>query len=106
MKRILVLSLVMVFALSAAAVAIPQSADTSQSAAAKSIRGTISSVDQNAKMLVVKDNSGKDITVYWNDATRLSGDLKEGATVSLQTTEQGGKTVATSIEVSGTKKPY
>ena len=70
----------------------------------KSLRGTISSVDNNAKSMVVKDADGKEVTVFWTDSTRLSGELTQGATVNLQTTEQDGKTMATSIQVSSSKK--
>jgi len=72
----------------------------------KSIRGTISSVDNNAKSMVVKDADGKEVTIFWTDTTRLSGELTQGAAVNLQTTEQDGKTVATSIQVSSSKKAY
>jgi hypothetical protein len=70
----------------------------------KSIRGTISSVDNNAKSMVVKDADGKEVTIFWTDATRLSGELTQGASVQLQTMEQDGKTVATSVQVSSSKK--
>jgi Cu/Ag efflux protein CusF len=108
MRKFLALSLVLGLALSAVAVAQDASQSgqqKSQPAQAKSVSGTITQVDNNAKMFVVKDESGQLVTVYWNDATRVTGDLKEGATVSLQTTEQDGKTVATSVQVR-TKKSY
>ena len=34
------------------------------------------------------------------------GDLKQGSMVSIQTTDSGGKTMATSIDTKGAKKPY
>lgn len=107
MKKVLALSLVLGLALSAAAVAqdASQSGQQKSQPAAKTVSGTITQVDNNAKMFVVKDESGQLVTVYWNDATRVSGDLKEGAAVSLQTTEQDGKIVATSVQVR-TKKSY
>jgi hypothetical protein len=43
---------------------------------------------------VVKDADGKEVTIFWTDATRLSGELTQGASVNLQTMEQDGKTVA------------
>jgi len=71
----------------------------------KSVSGVISRVDMNAKSMVVKDASGNEVTVYWNEATRVSGDLREGSTVKIDTREQDGKTWATSIDVQA-KKPY
>jgi hypothetical protein len=80
---------------------------TSQSQAATSIRGTVVSVDQSGKSFVVKDEaSGKETTVYWDSTTKMSGDLKQGSMVSIQTTDQGGKVMATSIDAKGAKKPY
>jgi hypothetical protein len=88
-------------------IAAAQSAQTAPSQGSmKSIQGTISSVDNSAKSFIVKDSSGKEVTVFWTDATRLSGELTEGASVMLQTTQQDGKTVATSIQVSSSKKTY
>lgn len=87
----------------------PPSNDQNSQSSAQSIRGTVSAVDNNAKTLTVKDSSGKEVTVYWTDATRFSGgsmaDLKEGAAISLQASDQSGKMVASSISLSA-KKPY
>jgi hypothetical protein len=44
--------------------------------------------------------------VFWDSSTKVNGDLAVGSTVSLQTTDQGGRTVATSIEAKAAKKPY
>lgn len=102
------LSTAMAIALSATALGGQRTARQTgqQTSQTKSIRGTITQVDTNQKMFAVKDESGKQVTVYWNDGTRVSGgELKEGATVTLQATEQGAKTVATSIQVR-TKKSY
>jgi len=80
----------------------------SQQAAPSTIRGTISSVDNSGKSFVVKDDStGKEVTVYWDSSTKVNGDLKVGNQVSLQTTDQGGRMMATSIDAKASaKKPY
>ena len=73
------------------------------------IQGTISRVDMDQKVLVIKDANGEQKTVYWDSATKVSGgDLKEGATVTLSASDQQGKMVASSIQVGGAskKKPY
>ena len=110
MKRTLVSSLALAFALSAATALAQSAQDPSKSqpsqTMSKSLIGTVSSVDQTAKSFVVKDSNGKEVTVFWNDSTRMSGDLKDGASVSLQTSEQGGRVVATSVNVQASKKPY
>jgi Cu/Ag efflux protein CusF len=122
MKRSLVLALALVFSISTVATmgaqstqdpakqdpskSQPSTQDPSKSQPMKSLRGTVSSVDNTAKSFVVKDSSGKEVTVFWTDSTRMSGDLKEGASVNIQTSDQGGKTVATSVEVQAAKKAY
>jgi Domain of unknown function (DUF5666) len=73
------------------------------------IQGTITKVDMDQKTLVVKDSNGQEKTFYWDSATKVSGDLKEGASVTLSATDQQGKMVASSIQVGGApapKKPY
>ena len=80
---------------------------SSQQAQAATIKGTVASVDQSGKSFVVKDEaSGKEVTVYWDSSTKVNGDLKPGSMVSLQTTDQGGKMTATSIDIKSAKKPY
>jgi hypothetical protein len=84
----------------------PEKVQSSQ-APAKSTRGTITSIDNASKSFVVRDEaSGKEATVYWNASTKVNGDLKVGAVVSLEATEQSGKMVATTIEATSAKKPY
>ena len=80
---------------------------TSQQAQATTMKGTVASVDQSGKSFVIKDDAtGKEVTVYWDSSTKVSGDLKPGSMVSIQTTDQGGKMMATSIDAKGAKKPY
>jgi len=74
---------------------------------AMAMHGTVTSVDNNAKSFVLKDDvSGKEVTVYWDSSTKVTGDLKVGSMVNLQTTDQSGRTVATSIDAKASKKPY
>lgn len=110
MKKVSVLALTALLVLGATAIALPQDASKSQdnpsASQSKSLRGTISSVDNSAKSFVVKDANGTETTVFWNDSTRLSGELAPGAAVVIQTSMQDGKTMASAIQVSGAKKPY
>ena len=117
MKK-MILSAAIASAIAAAAVAIPQdkprdpqepqAVQSSQAQApAKTMRGSITSVDNTAKSFVIKDEaSGKEVTVYWTGATKLNGELKVGSVVSIESSEQGGRTVATSIDATSAKKPY
>lgn len=110
MKKVSVLALTALLVLAATGIALPQDASKSQdnpsASSSKALRGTISSVDNSAKSFVVKDEKGTETTVFWNDSTRLSGELAPGAAVVIQSSMQDGKTVATAIQVSGAKKPY
>jgi Cu/Ag efflux protein CusF len=66
---------------------------------------TITKVDMAAKSMVVKTVDGKEMTIYWNDTTRLrGGDLKEGETVHFRSSEKDGKTWATSVYVGAKPK--
>ena len=51
--------------------------------AAGKIQGTITKVDMDQKTLIVKDSNGQEKTFFWDSATKVSGDLKEGASVTL-----------------------
>lgn len=110
MKRI-ILSAAIAASLAAAPMALlaqdkPQSSKENPSTAT-AMHGTVTSVDNNAKSFVIKDDvSGKEVTVYWDSSTKVMGDLKVGSMVNLQTTDQGGRTVATSIDAKASKKPY
>jgi Cu/Ag efflux protein CusF len=102
MKKVFALSLALAFCLGAVALAQDTpSSDTqkSEKMAGKSMTGTVTKVDSTAKMMTVKDDSGKEWTVYWNDATKVDGGSPtEGAKVSFSTMEKDGKTWATSIK--------
>jgi YD repeat-containing protein len=101
MRKVLTVSLGLLLCLSAIALA------GDNNAADKTIQGTITRVDTAGKMVTVKEASGNETTVAWNDSTRITGgELKEGASVSLTVSDKGGSPTATSIEVKSAKKPY
>jgi len=100
MKKALGVALAAVIVLSAVAMA------TQTATADKAISGTISRLDTAQKSMVIKDTSGKEVTVFWDDATRVAGgELREGSQVEVQAKDQDGKTFATSIQIRATK-PY
>jgi Cu/Ag efflux protein CusF len=115
MRKIFVFSAAALLGLAVLSVpaAAQQSSDQGQTgskmqSSGNSIRGTISRVDPDTKMVVIRDESGSSTTVYWDASTRVSGgsasDLKEGQTVTINTTQSQGKTMATSITMSGSGK--
>src|SRR4030095_12127939 len=65
----------------------------------KATEATITKLDMSGKSMVVKTTDGKEMTLYWNDATKVQGTLKEGETVHVKTSEKDGKTWATWVHV-------
>ena len=62
--------------------------------------GTITKMDMAGKMMMVKDATGKETAVYWNDTTKVSGDeMKEGSMVPWAGMEKDGKMWATWVHV-------
>lgn len=70
----------------------------------KATEATISKLDTAGKSMVVKTADGKEMTIYWNDDTKVQGVLKEGETIHVKTSEKDGKTWATSVHVGKMKK--
>jgi hypothetical protein len=62
--------------------------------------GTITKIDMAGKMMTVKDSTGKETAVNWNDTTKVSGEeMKEGALVHWAGAEKDGKMWATKVHV-------
>jgi hypothetical protein len=98
MKRFLAIALVVGVALSAIALA------DDAKMGGKKMSGTISKVDNDQKMMMVKDKSGKEWSIYWNDSTKVEGGApKEGAMVWFTATEKDGKMWATWVKTGEAK---
>jgi Cu/Ag efflux protein CusF len=97
MKKALALAVVLVFC---AAIGFAAGADK----AVKPIEATISKLDMAGKSMVVKKADGKEMTIYWNDDTKVEGVLKEGATIHFKTSEKDGKTWATKVHIANKTK--
>ncbi len=105
MKKLAALSVAAFFALSVVALA----GGSDNRANDRTITGTVSQIDAAAKSMTVKDSGGNEVTVYWNDATRLDSGLPQtGATVAVKVdgSDTGSKPVAKSISIQQPKKPY
>jgi hypothetical protein len=95
MKKVLSLAVALVFC---AAVGLAHGRHGGTSA-------TISKLDMASKSMVVKTADGKEMTIYWNDQTRLRGsDLKEGETIRFRSSDKDGKTFASSVYVGAKPK--
>jgi hypothetical protein len=97
MKKALALAVVLVFC---AALGLAHGSD----AKGKATEATISKLDTAGKSMVVKTADGKEMTIYWNDETKVEGVLKEGETVHVKSSEKDGKTWATWVHVGKDKE--
>jgi hypothetical protein len=61
--------------------------------------GTISRLDSAAKLMVIKLSDSREMKIYWSDATRIEGTLKEGEKVRVQASFKDGKAWATSMHI-------
>jgi hypothetical protein len=98
MKKALALAVVLAFC---SALALAFGGDAK---GGKATEATISKLDMAAKSMVVKTADGKEMTIYWNDDTKVQGVLKEGETVHVKTADKDGKTWATWVHVGKMKK--
>ncbi|HTO75022.1 MAG TPA: DUF5666 domain-containing protein [Thermoanaerobaculia bacterium] len=85
----------------------PQTYDSARSAG--TYEGTVSQIDSSGSSFVLRDRSGSEVTISWDQSTRLTGveasqgtglsALKVGDEVVVKTSAQGGKNVASMVQV-------
>ena len=98
MKRFFAVALVIGLALSSVALA----GDAKMGG--KTMSGTITKVDNDQKMMTVKNKAGKEWSIYWNDTTKVEGDApKEGAMVWFKAAEKDGKMWASWVKTGAAK---
>jgi len=97
MKRVLALAAVLGFC---AAIGLANA----EHAKSPATEATITKLDNASKSMVVKTTDGKEMTIYWNESTKMHGDLKEGETIHVRTSEKDGKIWATSVHTPKAKK--
>jgi hypothetical protein len=85
----------------------PSAGALGQSQAATTAMGEISDVDSKGKTLTLKTAAGSEMKFKWDDATKVSGSLKDaaglatstGRQVTIQYKKDGQSNLASSIEV-------
>ena len=103
MKRILALSVVVALCAVVAMAGDEKMGDKGKMG--KTNEGVITKMDSAGKMMMVKDASGKEMAIYWNDSTKVAGDeMKEGAKVHWKGAEKDGKMWASWVHVGEMKK--
>jgi len=65
-----------------------------------SVTGTVASVEEAGKKMVVKTALGKQVALVWTGATKtVGGSVKAGVRVTVRYLEKDGKNIATSIRI-------
>ena len=103
MKRVAIIGLIVVSGLSIPAFAKGTTAAKPAAAAThgREMAGEIVSVNESGKSLVLK-SGGKNTTVYWTDATKVTGgSVKAGEHAVIRSMVKNGKTWATSVKIVG-----
>ena len=67
-------------------------------------RGTITKMDKDGKMMTMKNAKGKEMTMYWDDSTKVTGDMAEGAMATVHYQMHDGKMMAHSVMMKGAMK--
>lgn len=97
MKKFLALAVVAAFVLAIPALAGEEKkADKGNMMWAK---GTITAWDDATKMMKVKDEAGKEMSITWNDKTKVHGTAKVGEMVKVEFTKEKDMMMATHVFV-------
>ncbi len=67
-------------------------------------KGMVTKVDESAKMMMMKDSKGKEMTMNWDASTKVMGDMKEGSRATVKYMMMDGKMMAHQVKMSGGKK--
>jgi hypothetical protein len=59
--------------------------------------GTVTKIDKDGKMMMMTDKAGKEMTMYWDDSTKVKGDMKEGDMATVKYMMSGDKMMAHSV---------
>ena len=67
-------------------------------------KGTIMKMDKDAKMMTMKNAKGKEMTMYWDDSTKVEGDMMEGSMAVVHYMMHDGKMMAHDVKMSSDMK--
>ena len=70
---------------------------STMSAKMMTAHGTVTKIDKDGKMMMMKDKDGKEMTMYWDDSTKVKGDMKEGDMATVKYMMHGDKMMAHSV---------
>ena len=75
-----------------------------KSARMMTAKGTITKMDKDGKTMTLKSSRGKEITMSWDDSTKVTGDMKEGSPATVHYMMRDGKMMAHDMKMSGGMK--
>ncbi len=78
--------------------------DSMKSGRMMTCRGTVTKMDQSARTMTMKDSKGKESTCYWDDSTKVTGEMKEGAMATVKCEMHGDKMMAKEVRMMPEKK--
>jgi hypothetical protein len=77
--------------------------DSMKSAKMMTAKGTITKMDNDGKMMMMSAK-GKEMTMYWDDSTKVTGDMKEGSMATVHYMMKDGKMMAHEVKMAGEMK--
>jgi hypothetical protein len=61
--------------------------------------GTVTKIDKDGKMMMMKDKAGKEMMMYWDDTTKVKGEMMEGHMATVHYMMNGDKMMAHSVSM-------
>ncbi len=71
-----------------------------------SATGTVTKMDKDGRMMMMKDASGKEMTMYWDDSTKVKGDMMEGSGTHVHYMMRDGKMMAHDVTMTSHRKDH
>lgn len=67
-------------------------------------KGKITKLDKDGKSMTLKSSKGREMTMSWDDSTKVDGDMKVGSMATVHYMTRDGKMMASDVKVSGAAK--
>lgn len=64
-------------------------------------KGKITKLDKDGKSMTLKSSKGREMTMSWDDSTKVEGDMKVGSTATVHYMTRDGKRMASDVTMTG-----
>jgi hypothetical protein len=71
-----------------------------------SAKGTVTKMDKDGKMMMMKNSKGKEMTMYWDDSTKVTGDMMEGSKAQVHYMMRDGKMMVHDVTMTSDMKDH